>query len=143
MPVFNAHGLDAAWAEPSEEEAQKFFDNLTEKAIRVEDDLIRDTTEEEVAYIATRAEEANLATAVLVSQSGRPARQMLWWKRNLPIDLLLYKRDRLTIDRYRRLGATDPDLNLIHASWESSLRRAVEQLPEIDFNGRPETSRPG
>jgi putative proteasome-type protease len=54
-----------------------------------------------------------------------------------PIDLLLYKKDRLTIDRYRRLGAADPDLNLIHASWELSLRRAVEQLPEIDFDGRP------
>lgn len=58
-----------------------------------------------------------------------------------PIDLLLYKRDRLTIDRYRRLGASDPDLNLIHASWESSLRRAVEQLPEIEFRGRLEPER--
>ena len=54
-----------------------------------------------------------------------------------PIDLLLYKKDTLAIDRYRRLGASDPDLNLIHASWEASLRRAVEQLPEIDFDGRP------
>jgi hypothetical protein len=60
MPVFNAHGLDATWAEPTEEEAQKFFDNLTERAVR-EGDLIRATTDEEVAYIATRAEEANLA----------------------------------------------------------------------------------
>ena len=50
-----------------------------------------------------------------------------------PIDLLLYKRDSLRITRYRRLGASDPDLNLIHASWEQSLRRAVEQLPEIEF----------
>jgi hypothetical protein len=61
MPVFNAHGLDATWAEPTEVEAQKFFDNLTERAVREEGDLIRATTEEEVAYIATRAEEANLA----------------------------------------------------------------------------------
>jgi putative proteasome-type protease len=50
-----------------------------------------------------------------------------------PIDLLLYKRDSLRVTRYRRLGASDPDLNLIHASWEQSLRRAVEQLPEIEF----------
>ena len=54
-----------------------------------------------------------------------------------PIDLLLYRKDSLTIDRYRRLGASDPDLNRIHASWESSLRRAVEQLPEIDFHRQP------
>ena len=54
-----------------------------------------------------------------------------------PIDLLLYKKNSLTIDRYRRLGASDPDLNLIHASWEQSLRRAVEQLPEIEFDAQP------
>jgi putative proteasome-type protease len=52
-----------------------------------------------------------------------------------PIDLLLYKRDSLRITRHRRLGASDPDLNLIHESWEKSLRRAVEQLPEIEFDG--------
>ena len=55
-----------------------------------------------------------------------------------PIDLLLYKRDSLRITRYRRLGASDPDLNLIHASWEQSLRRAVEQLPEIEFEEEPQ-----
>jgi putative proteasome-type protease len=55
-----------------------------------------------------------------------------------PIDLLLYKRDSLRITRYRRLGASDPDLNLIHASWEQSLRRAVEQLPEIEFAEEPQ-----
>jgi hypothetical protein len=59
--MFNAHGLDATWAEPTEEEAQKFFDNLTERDVREEEDLIRTTTDEEVAYIATRVEEANLA----------------------------------------------------------------------------------
>jgi putative proteasome-type protease len=50
-----------------------------------------------------------------------------------PIDLLIYDRDSLQVTRYRRLAAMDPDLNLIHASWEQSLRRAVEQLPEIHF----------
>jgi hypothetical protein len=49
----------------------------------------------------------------------------------------LYKRDSLRITRYRRLGGSDPDLNLIHASWEQSLRRAVEQLPEIKFEDPP------
>jgi hypothetical protein len=53
----------------------------------------------------------------------------------------LYKRDSLRITRYRRLGGSDPDLNLIHASWEQSLRRAVEQLPEIKFEDPPEAVR--
>lgn len=51
-----------------------------------------------------------------------------------PIDLLLYKRDSLAITRARRIAAFDPDLNLIHTSWEQALRRAVEQLPEIQFD---------
>ena len=53
-----------------------------------------------------------------------------------PIDLLLYRKDALTIDRYRRLDAHDPDLNLIHASWEAALRKAVQHLPDIRF-GEP------
>ena len=52
-----------------------------------------------------------------------------------PIELLLYARDSLRMTRYRRLAAMDPDLNVIHASWEQALRRAVEQLPEIQFDG--------
>src|SRR5579871_6162600 len=50
-----------------------------------------------------------------------------------PFDLLLYKKDSLVIERYRRVCAGDQDLNSIHASWEQSLRRAVEQLPDIEF----------
>ena len=50
-----------------------------------------------------------------------------------PFDLLLYKKDSLEITRYRRVSAGDRDLNLIHSSWEQSLRRAVEQLPDIEF----------
>ena len=50
-----------------------------------------------------------------------------------PFDLLLYKKDSLKITRYRRISAGDRDLNLIHSSWEQSLRRAVEQLPDIEF----------
>ena len=51
-----------------------------------------------------------------------------------PFDLLLYKKDSFEVTRYRRIGAGDRDLNSIHASWEQSLRRAVEQLPDIEFN---------
>jgi putative proteasome-type protease len=50
-----------------------------------------------------------------------------------PIDLLLYRKDSFEIDRYRRLQAADTDLNYIHAAWEQALRRAVEQLPKINF----------
>jgi putative proteasome-type protease len=51
-----------------------------------------------------------------------------------PIDLLLYQRDSLKVTRYRRLRYADKDLNYIHAAWEQSLRRAVEHLPEIQFD---------
>jgi putative proteasome-type protease len=50
-----------------------------------------------------------------------------------PFDLLLYKKDSLQVTRYRRVSAGDKDLNFIHSSWEQSLRRAVEQLPDIEF----------
>jgi putative proteasome-type protease len=50
-----------------------------------------------------------------------------------PFDLLLYKKDSLEVTRYRRVFAGDRDLNLIHTSWEQLLRRAVEQLPDIEF----------
>ena len=51
-----------------------------------------------------------------------------------PIDLLIYTKNSFEMTRHRRLAALDQDLNLIHASWEQSLRRAVEQLPEIHFD---------
>src|SRR3954464_15640015 len=51
-----------------------------------------------------------------------------------PIDLLIYRKNSFNASRHRRLAALDPDLNLIHASWEQSLRRAVEALPEIHFD---------
>jgi putative proteasome-type protease len=51
-----------------------------------------------------------------------------------PIELLVYRNDSLVLDTYRRFSAADQDLNAIHAVWEQSLRRAVEQLPDIDFN---------
>ena len=58
-----------------------------------------------------------------------------------PFDLLLYKRNSLEVTRYRRVGAGDSDLNSIHASWEQSLRRAVEQLPDIEFDVAEKKSR--
>jgi putative proteasome-type protease len=54
-----------------------------------------------------------------------------------PFDLLSYKKDSLEVTRYRRVSAGDRDLNLIRSRWEQSLRRAVEQLPDIEFSPEP------
>jgi putative proteasome-type protease len=54
-----------------------------------------------------------------------------------PIEILLYRKDSFALEKYRRFTASDQDLITIHSSWEQSLRRAVEQLPEIDFRRPP------
>jgi putative proteasome-type protease len=51
-----------------------------------------------------------------------------------PIEMLLYGNDKLEFDCYRRFVGDDQELNLIHRSWERSLRRAVEELPKIQFD---------
>jgi putative proteasome-type protease len=52
-----------------------------------------------------------------------------------PIELLLYRKDSFVIDAYRRFSASDQELDKIHAIWEQSLRKAVEDLPQISFDG--------
>jgi putative proteasome-type protease len=54
-----------------------------------------------------------------------------------PIELLLYRKESFEISHYRRFSATDHDLNVIHSCWEQSLRRAVEQLPDIEYREPP------
>ena len=56
-----------------------------------------------------------------------------------PIDLLVYARDALRITRHRRFHAKDPDLLAIQTHWEQALRKAVQELPPIQFGepGRP------
>jgi putative proteasome-type protease len=54
-----------------------------------------------------------------------------------PIEILLYRKDRLEIAEYRRFPAIDQDLSTIHSSWEHALRKVVEQLPEIEFRKPP------
>ena len=51
-----------------------------------------------------------------------------------PIDLLVYNADEFRVTRYRRFAAKDPDLLAIHAQWEQALRKAVQEIPEIDFD---------
>ncbi len=50
-----------------------------------------------------------------------------------PLEVLLYENDKLEFDRYRRFKADDPELDLMHACWEQTLRRAVEELPTLHF----------
>ncbi len=54
-----------------------------------------------------------------------------------PVEIALYRKDTFEVSQYRRFAASDADLNTIHSSWETSLRRAVEQLPDIDFRRPP------
>jgi putative proteasome-type protease len=61
-----------------------------------------------------------------------------------PIDLTVYVRNQLHISQYRRFDAKDPDLRDIQTRWESSLRKAVLELPEIrfgDLDAKPKSPR--
>jgi putative proteasome-type protease len=55
-----------------------------------------------------------------------------------PIEILLYRKDSLHLDHYRRLYASDRELEAIHALWERSLRNAVEDLPDLTFGSHPD-----
>ena len=50
-----------------------------------------------------------------------------------PIEMLLYRRDTLMLDCYRKFNHGDAELQTIHGHWEQSLRRAVEDLPDLHF----------
>ena len=50
-----------------------------------------------------------------------------------PLEVLLYRNDTLNFDRYRRFQADDPELEEMHARWEQALRKAVEDLPSLQF----------
>jgi putative proteasome-type protease len=50
-----------------------------------------------------------------------------------PIDLMVYAKDELHITRHRRFPESDPDLRNIHMLWEHALRKAVQELPLIQF----------
>ena len=65
MPLCDSHGIDPTWQEPADEAVQEFFDNLEETPICSDEKngLTRDTTDKEMAYIATRPEEAAAAAA--------------------------------------------------------------------------------
>ena len=86
MPAFNTHDLDPTRAEPKAELVQQFFDNLSKGSIHAELELIRPTTDEEVAYITARADEVALAaeagsydTVVDEAREAEEERKFLEW----------------------------------------------------------------
>ena len=65
MPLCDSHGIVPTWQEPADDVAQAFFDNLEEVPVHTDKQksLTRDTTDEELQRIATRAEEVAAAAA--------------------------------------------------------------------------------
>src|SRR3954469_11046169 len=70
MPLCDSHRIDATWQEPPDGVVRALFDNLVEVPVdpNEKDGLTRDTTPEELAYIASRVEEA--AAAAAAGESG-------------------------------------------------------------------------
>src|SRR5271166_4547062 len=50
-----------------------------------------------------------------------------------PIDLIVYGADEFQITRSRRFAADDPNWRALHVQWEQSLRKAVQDLPTVQF----------
>src|SRR4051812_35196783 len=65
MPLCDSHGIDSTWQEPAGDVVRAFFDDLVEVPVRPDEQkgLTRDTTDDELARIATRMEEAAAAAA--------------------------------------------------------------------------------
>ncbi len=51
----------------------------------------------------------------------------------LPIDLLVYETDSLTIKLSRRIEESDPYFQMVHTQWGEGLRRVFAQLPDPDW----------
>ena len=51
----------------------------------------------------------------------------------MPIDLVVYNKDTLAIDRVRRIGKDDPYFSKLSATWSEQLRKAVESIEEFDI----------
>ena len=51
----------------------------------------------------------------------------------LPIDLLVYEIDSLSVRLQRRIEETDPYFQMVHKEWGEGLRRVFTQLPDPDW----------
>jgi putative proteasome-type protease len=54
-----------------------------------------------------------------------------------PIDLIVYYSGELDITHQTRFLDKDPELIAIHTQWEQTLRKGVQELPDIRFKTRP------
>ena len=51
----------------------------------------------------------------------------------LPIDLVVYETDKLSIKLQRRIEESDPYFQMVHTQWGEGLRRVFAQLPTPDW----------
>jgi putative proteasome-type protease len=51
----------------------------------------------------------------------------------LPIDLLLYEADSLSVKMQRRIDESDPYFQMVHKAWGEGLRRVFADLPNPDW----------
>ena len=51
----------------------------------------------------------------------------------LPIDLLVYEIDSLSVRLQRRIEETDPYFQMVHKEWGEGLRRVFTQFPDPDW----------
>jgi putative proteasome-type protease len=51
----------------------------------------------------------------------------------LPIDLLIYEADRLTVRVQRRIEESDPYFQMVHNQWGEGLRQVFAQLPDPEW----------
>ena len=51
----------------------------------------------------------------------------------LPIDLVIYETDKLSIKLQRRIEESDPYFQMVHTQWGEGLRRVFAQLPNPDW----------
>ena len=51
----------------------------------------------------------------------------------LPIDLVIYETDKLSIILQRRIEESDPYFQMVHTQWGEGLRRVFAQLPNPDW----------
>ncbi len=52
----------------------------------------------------------------------------------LPIDLLVYEADSLTVKLQRRIDEANPYFQMVHKAWGEGLRRVFAELPNPDWN---------
>jgi len=51
----------------------------------------------------------------------------------LPLDLAIYRRDRLMLDELRQIGPEDEYFQIVRSRWGSALRTAFTELPDPPF----------